>query len=518
MQTADPQPVTASDNLPTPWRQRALVPVLVYLGMVAAMVSSLGAPLVPRIAVVDHVSPATAQWSLTIALLVGAVATPTMGRLGDGPRRRAVTLGAVAVVCVGSVLAALPLGFGALLAGRALQGVGLGLIPLAIATVRENLPAERSRSAVGILSITLVAGVGLGYPVTGLLTQLFGLHAGFWLAAVVSALALGAAALVLPPTRHLAPHPLDVLGAVLLGAALAGVLLVLGEGESWGWTSPRLLAVAVLSLVLLLWWILHELRCPHPLVELRLVRHPVVLTADVIGLIAGLGMYLLVSLVTRYAQTPAAAGYGFGASVVVTGLILLPFSAASVVSSRLAGLLARRLSTKAVLPVGCAVSLAAMACFGFARDSLWELFLAMGIAGLGVGCTFAAMPGLIVGAVPAHETGSAISFNQVLRCVGYSAGSALSATVLQAHTPAGRTLPSADGYGTAALLGCVVWLVTIVVSVVLPARSRTADGSGAEGQAFRAGEGAAVRTVPGDDTPAPAAGSARAVPEERRSP
>ncbi|MCC2278160.1 MFS transporter [Streptomyces sp. ET3-23] len=497
---------------PFTWRQRALVPVLVYLGMVVAMVSSLGAPLVPRIAVVDHVSPATAQWSLTIALLVGAVATPTMGRLGDGPRRRAVILGAVGVVLAGSVLAALPLGFGALLTGRALQGVGLGLIPLAIATARESLPAERSRSTVGVLSITLVAGVGLGYPVTGLLTQLFGLHAGFWLAAVVSAVALGAAAVVLPPTRHLTPQPLDVFGAVLLGVALAGVLLVLGEGESWGWVSARLLGLAGASVVLLLWWTVHELRTPHPLVDLRLVRHPVVLTADVTAVIAGLGMYVLISLVTRYAQTPAATGYGFGASVVVTGLILLPFSAASVVSSKLAGVLARRVSTHAVLPVGCTVSLLAMAVFGFARDGLWELFLAMGIAGLGVGCTFAAMPGLVVSAVPAHETGSAISFNQVLRCVGYSAGSALSATVLEAHTPAGRTLPSADGYQAAALLGCAVWLVTIVVTVVLPARSRAATVHVATG------EKSAVGAAPHNDTPAPAAAPARCAPDDRRSP
>ncbi|RLV01242.1 MFS transporter [Streptomyces griseocarneus] len=500
---------TTSPPSPTPGRRtRALTPVLVFIGMVAAMVSSLGAPLVPRIAAVDHVSPVAAQWSLTIALLVGAVATPTMGRLGDGPHRRTVVLTAIAVVGAGSVLAALPLGFGPLLTGRALQGVGLGLIPLTIATARESLPPDRSRSAVAVLSIALVAGVGLGYPVTGLLTQLFGLHAGFWLAAGISAVALAAAALVLPSTRHLPRQPLDVFGAVLLGVALAGVLLVLGEGESWGWTSPRLLGLTVASVVLLAWWTVHELRCPHPLVDLRLVRHPVVLTADLTGIIAGVGMYVLISLVTRYAQTPTSAGYGFGASVLVTGLILLPFSAASVVSSKLAAVLARRVSTRAVLPVGCAVSLLAMAAFGSARGSLWELFVAMAIAGLGVGCTFAAMPGLIVQSVPAHETGSAISFNQVLRCVGYSAGSALSATVLQAHTAPGETLPSAGGYGTAALLGCGVWLVTIVVTVVLPARHRAAGGPRAAEQAFLTDDGLA----------SPAAGSARPVPDERRLP
>jgi MFS family permease len=87
-------------------RQRALVPVLVFLGVVVAVISSLGAPLIPTIATVDHVPLAEAQWSLTVTMLVGAVATPVMGRLGDGPGRRTVTLGAAAVVVLGSVLAA----------------------------------------------------------------------------------------------------------------------------------------------------------------------------------------------------------------------------------------------------------------------------------------------------------------------------------------------------------------------------------------------------------------------------
>ena len=451
-------------------RERALVPVLVYLGMVVAVISSLGAPLVPTIAAVNHVSLSDAQWSLTITMLVGAVATPTMGRLGDGPRRRQVIVGATAVVLVGSVLAALPLGFALLVVGRALQGVGLGLTPLAIATARDSVPAERSRSAVALLSITTVAGVGLGYPLTGLITESFGIHAGFWFGALISAVALLAAVLVLPPTGHRPPQRLDVLGAVAFGAVLAGLLLVLTEGDSWGWGSPRLLALAAGSVLLLVWWVFHQLRTAHPLVDLRLARNRVVLTADVTGLIAGVGMYLLMAMVTRFVQTPSATGYGFGASVVVTGLVLLPFSVASVAASRVVPLLARRTSSAAVLPVGCGISLVAMLLFAFARGSLWELFVIMAVAGLGVGCTFAVMPGLIVGAVPEHETGSAISFNQVLRYVGYSTGSALSAAVLQAHTPAGQALPSASGYGATALLGCAVWVVVGVVTIVLPRR------------------------------------------------
>ncbi|MFF7636153.1 MFS transporter [Kitasatospora sp. NPDC008050] len=453
------------------WRERALVPVLVFLGTVVAVISSLGAPLVPTIATVDHVSLSDAQWSLTITMLVGAVATPVMGRLGDGPRRRAVTLGAAAVVVVGSVLAALPLGFGWLVIGRALQGIGLGLTPLAIATARDSLPAEASRSAVALLSITTVAGVGLGYPITGLIAESFGIHAGFWFGAMISALALLLAALVLPATTDRRQRPLDTLGAALLGLALAGLLLVLSEGESWGWAAPRLWALAVVAVLLLACWIRHELRTEHPLVELRTLRNRIVLTADVAGLVAGVGMYLLMSLVIRFVQTPTSTGYGLGGSVVVAGLVLLPFSALSVLSSKVVPVLIRRTSTALVLPLGCAISLVSVVVFLFARGHLWELLVVMAIAGLGVGCTFAVMPGLIVAAVPADEVGSSVSFNQVLRYVGYSTGSALCGAVLQAHTAPGQLLPGNDGYRFAALISCAVWVVVGLVTIVLPRRA-----------------------------------------------
>ncbi|MGW1973886.1 MFS transporter, partial [Streptomyces tubercidicus] len=341
-------------------RGRALVPVLVYLSSVVAVISSLGAPLVPTIAAADHVSLSQAQWSLTITLLVGTVATPAMGRLGDGPLRRPTILSALSVVLAGNVLAALPVSFGWLIVGRALQGVGLGLIPLAIATARDNLPADRSRSAIALLSVTVVSGVGLGYPLTGLIAEHLGFHASFWFGAAVSGVGLVVAVLVLPGTRHLSRHRLDLVGAVLFGGLLAGLLLVLSEGESWGWTSPGLLGLGAVSLVCLAVWTVYELRTTGPLVDLRQLRNRVVLTAAVMGLIAGLGMFLLLTLVTRLAQTPTGPSHGFGASIVVTGLILLPFSVASLLASKVIPLVAHRVSWRLTLPLSCVLILASL--------------------------------------------------------------------------------------------------------------------------------------------------------------
>ena len=445
---------------------RALVPVLIFIGTVVAVISSLGAPLIPAIAETMGTSLPDAQWALTVTLLVGAVATPVVGRLGDGRHRRAVILAALAVVTVGGALAALPLGLGWLVAGRGLQGFGLGLTPLAIATAREALHGRRAVSTIAALSVTVVAGVGLGYPLAGLVAELGGVHAAFWAGALVSVAALVAAAVVLPPSPEAPPRRLDVGGALLLGAGLAALLLALGNADTWGWASPLLWALLGGAVVLLVGWAAWEHRTPWPLVDLRLARGRLALSAHSAALLVGLGNYLLLASVPVLAQSPRPGG--FDASIVVAGLVLLPFSAASVLGGRLARALADRAGASAVLPVAALVQGGAFLLFGLTRTDLWQLFLVMAVAGLGVGAAFAAFPALIVAAVPPSETGSAMSLNQVLRYVGFAVGSALTATVLAASTPEGASAPGAGGYAVLAVVGgavCVAtaaltWLVT----------------------------------------------------------
>jgi MFS family permease len=450
---------------------RALVPVLLFVGTVVAVISSLGAPLVPAIAARAGASLPDAQWSLTITLLVGAVATPVVGRLGDGPLRRPVLLVVLGLVTAGGVLAALPLGLEWLIAGRGLQGFGLGLTPVAIATARDALTDDRSRSTVAALSVTVVAGVGLGYPTAGLIAEIGGVHAAFWAGAAISFLALLAAAAVMPPSPDTPARRLDVVGAVLLGAALAGLLLCLGEVKTWGWTSPLLWIVAAAAVVVLLGWLLWETRIPWPLVDLRLARGRVAGSAHVAALLVGLSNYLLLASIPILAQAPEARGAGFGTSIVVAGLILLPFSLASVVAGRVARSFTDRAAARLVLPLAALVQSGAFVLFLLARTELWQLFVVMAVAGFGVGAAFAAFPALIISAVPAHETGSAMSLNQVLRYIGFAVGSALTATVLAASTAPGTSAPDSSGYGTIAVIGFAVCVTTAVVTWLIPGRA-----------------------------------------------
>ena len=450
-----------------PFRTRALVPTLVLVGAVVAIVSSLGALLIPSIAQADHVSLSTAQWLLTAALLTGALATPIMGRLADGPRQRVVILGALAVVLVGCVLAAVSDRFIVVVAGRALQGVGLGLLPVTMAIARRHLPVAKAGRTIATLSITVAVGGGLGYPLTGLITEIVNFHAAFWFGAITVGAAL-AAAFILPSRSDTPSRPFDSPGAVTLSLGVVGLLVVLSEGGHWGWTSPISLAIVMASLVALAVWVLLELRSADPLVELRQIRNRSVLTADISGFLICVAMYLFLPVLIEFVQVPAVEGYGFGASLIVSSMVFLPLSVTTFAASRFLGLYERNFGTRSMIPLGSVIFAVSTLFFALEHGALWQAFVASGLAGLGVGLTFAAMPGFIVRAVPRSETGSATGFYQVLRNIGLSVGSALGAAILIAFTHPGHTFPTVGGFHAALLVASGLCLVTAVVSYVLP--------------------------------------------------
>ncbi|MGE0026646.1 MAG: MFS transporter [Thermoleophilia bacterium] len=449
-------------------RLRLLVPVLFLVTCVVAVISALGAPLVPLVSREMGVSLSDAQWSLTATLLMGAVSAPIMGRLGDGRWRREAIAGGVVVVLIGCALAAVATSLPLLVVGRTLQGVGLGLVPLAMAAARDALPTHRVGPAIALLSVAAAAGVGAGYPISGLIAEHTGLSGAYWFGAAFSALALATLLPVVPRAGETTDAPLDARGAVLLSAGLVALLLGIGQGEVWGWTSAVILSLFATAAVIIGAWVVVQLRVPTPLIEVRLLRHPAVLTGNVSAFVLGAAMYLFLSTMTAFVQAPTDAGFGFGGSVLTAGLCLVPFSITTLAASRTLPWATRVLTPRGVLPTGCLIVAAGGAFFAFEHTHLWEAFVTMAVVGVGLGYTFAAIPGLIVRAVPAAETGSAMGFYQVVRYIGFSIGSAVAAAVLAAHTPAGAALPGESGYVTALALGAGLCVAAGLMAWLLP--------------------------------------------------
>ncbi|HEX4018297.1 MAG TPA: MFS transporter [Frankiaceae bacterium] len=456
-------------------KERSLVPTLILVGLVVAVMSSLGAPLIPSISAASHVSLSAGEWLLTITLLTGALATPIMGRLADGPHQRRVILVALAIVLVGLILAATSSSFPVLVAARGLQGVGVGLMPVTMAVARRQLEPQKAASTIAILSVTAAVGVGLGYPITGLLAEISDYHASFWFGAVVVVAGLVISMIVLPGSSKMTSRRFDTVGASLLCIALAIFIVVLSEAETWGWLSPLVLGLLAASIVLAAAWARYELRRHDPLVDLRQARNRMVLTADIAGLIISLTMYLFLPIVVEFVQIPSSSGFGFGASVLVSGFVLVPLSIGTLGASRLAPLFERRYGRRIMIPLGAVLFAVAMGVFAIEHSGLWEAFLVMGIAGIGIGFTFAAMPGFIVKAVHAKDTGSAMGFYQVLRSIGLAMGSAISGVILAAYTRPHQAFPGVGGFRMALLIGAALCLFTALVTYFLPGRAPAAE-------------------------------------------
>lgn len=444
-----------------------LLPVLVFSILVMSVISTLGTPMVPTIAREQNVSLEAAQWLLTITLLVGAVVTPIMGRLADGPYRKRVILVTLLTVFVGASLSAAINIFPVFILGRALQGFGLGLLPLAISVARDALPKNDVRNGVAKLSITTAVGTGLGYPITGVIAESLGYQAAFWFAALTSLVAFALVWRFVPSHSPHQARPLDIPGALLLSTSLVSLLLAISQGRRWGWTSPGILLMALVAVVAGVVWIRYELRIRHPLVELRLASNPMVMSANITSLLMGIGLFATSSLINRYVQAPEASGYGFNLGLIATGFVLMPLSLGSLVSSWFSRWLARKFSHFLVMPAGALIVSLVGLFLAIDRSSIWEIVLAVTLLGLGISTTFAAMPSLIINAVPANETGSANGFNNVVRSVGGSIGSAASIALLSTYTPAGQSLPTDHGYTIALLAGAIACLGAVVAAMLL---------------------------------------------------
>ncbi|MBM0127033.1 MFS transporter [Pimelobacter simplex] len=452
---------------------RWVLPGILLVTTVTGVVGSLGTPLVTGIARTERVSLVTAQWAITATLVTAAVVCPVVGRLGAGRRRRPALVGCLVLVVVGTALGALPLGFWPLLAGRILQGLAFAIVPLAFSIARSELPAEKVRGAVAAISVANVTAAGLGFPVTALVASLAGTKGAFGWACALSAAALVVALLVVPDSDEEAPRGVDWWGAVLLSVATAAVLFAVTQAQAWGPTSPwtvGLLVCGLLAYAACGWWLLHVER---PLVDLRVAVRPGVLVANVCGLLAALGMFVLLSLSMILVQTTEEHGYGLGRSVAVAGLMLTPYAVTSVVGSRIALWLGRSVAPDLLLACGCLLFAAANLSLALGHDALWKVTLAVVIGGFGSGMTFNSMPWLMVRFVPPAETGSALSFNLVLRFLGMSTGSALALAVLAVSAGSGRQT-SESGFVAGGLTGAALSLLAAVACLALGRTRRAA--------------------------------------------
>jgi EmrB/QacA subfamily drug resistance transporter len=444
--------------------------VLAAGGLAYALAQTMIVPALPEIQRDLHASPADATWLLTAFLLTAAIATPLMGRLGDMYGKEHWLLISLAVFGAGSVVSALAGSLEVMIAGRAIQGAGGAIFPLAIGIIRDEFPREKVATGIGTISAMFGIGGGIGLVVAGVLVDGVGLEWIFWLSALAAALAAWATWRWVPESPVRVQARIDWVGAVLLSGALLTLLLGVSEGNTWGWTSAGVLGLFAASLLLSVVWGSWEWRVVDPLVDLRLMRRRAVWTTNVTALAIGFAMFGSFVLIPQLVQTAPAAGYGFGASVTASGLFLWPSSLVMLFAGPLSGRLGTRFGSKLPLALGAVFASAGYFWLAVLHDARIDIYLGSVLLGIGIGLAFAAMANLTVEAVPPDQTGIASAINAIMRQIGGAIGAQVSAAIVSAHFALGGRFPAESGYTTAFAMSGVGALVALAVTFAIPAR------------------------------------------------
>ncbi|WP_128374433.1 MFS transporter [Streptomyces cavernae] len=466
--SSDP-PIPGSGRRGRP-RQRLTVPVLAFGGIVMAVTQTVVVPLLPDLPRLTGASAGTVSWMVTATLLTGAVLTPVLGRAGDMYGKRRVLLIALALMTVGSGICALTSDIRLLIAARALQGASAAVVPLSISILRDELPPERTGSAVALMSSTVGIGAALGLPLAALIVQYADWHAMFWATGALGALGLALLWWAVRESPVKQPGRFDILGAFGLAAGLVFLLLGVSQGGQWGWTSPRVLALfAGAAVVLALWW-RQQLGAARPLVDLRLATRPRIALPHLTALLVGFGFYANTLLTAQLVQAPPATGYGLGLSIVATGLCLLPGGVTMLLFSPLSARMSMARGPRVTLALGAAVIvLGYVVRIADSRD-LWVIVLGTAVVATGTTLAYSALPTLILRAVPAGQTASANGVNVLMRTIGQAVCSAAVAAVLVRHTSlvGGAPVPTLHGYQLAFAMAGSVALVACAAALAIP--------------------------------------------------
>ncbi|MDX3097770.1 MFS transporter [Streptomyces sp. ME01-24h] len=441
--------------------------VLATGGGVFSMLQSLVAPALPTVQHAMHTSQSTATWVMTAYLLSASVFTPILGRVGDLIGKKRTLVAVLVALTLGCLLAALAPSIGVLIIARVIQGIGGALFPLSFGIIRDEFTASRVGPSISNLSAVLAAGGGVGIVAAGPIVSALGYRWLFWLPVGVVAITALIAFRYVPESPNRAEGRVNWLGAVLLSSWLVALLLPLSQATQWGWTSGRVLGLFAAGVVLFALWLATEARSRHPLIDLRIMRLRAVWTTNTAGLLFGAGIYAIWSFLPGFAQTPSAAGYGFGASVTGAGLLMLPMLIAMFLSGVLCGRLEPVVGAKRLLTAGAA--LGAVACGSLAawHDRQWQVAFAAGLFGLGIGLAFSSMANLIVRSVPAEQTGAATGMNANIRTIGGSIGAAVTSVLVTGRLqPSG--LPYAAGYTHAFSLLAVLCLAAALAALLVP--------------------------------------------------
>ncbi|MDX3851211.1 MFS transporter [Streptomyces sp. AK02-01A] len=407
------------------------------------------------------------EWTVNAYTLTFAVLLMFGASLGDRFGRRRLFLVGLTIFTGASAAAALSPGIDALIAARAVQGVGAAIMmPLTLTLLTAAVPAERRGAALGVFSAVTGLAVASGPLVGGSLTEHFSWQWIFWLNVPVGLLLLPLARLRL--AESYAPGArLDIPGTVLISGGLFGIVYALVNANADGWTSTSVLLGLIAGGALLVAFVRHGLRRPDAMLPMRLFKDRAFAGINGASLLMFLGMFGSIFLLSQFLQ--GVSGY----SPTEAGLRMLPWTAMPLLVSPIAGLLSDRVGGRPVVATGLALQAVGLGLFAvvLGPDVSYAAQLpALILGGVGMGLYFAPAASLVMSSVRPAEQGIASGANNALREVGGALGIAILGAVFSARGGYDSPDTFTDGTVPALWIGAAAVALAALTALLIPGR------------------------------------------------
>jgi len=407
------------------------------------------------------------EWTVNAYTLSYAVFLLSAAALGDRLGRRAVFVAGVGIFTVASAAAAMAPSTGALIAARAIQGLGGAVVmPLSLTLLSDAFAGEKRGLALGIWSGVSGLGVALGPVVGGAVVGGFSWHWIFWLNVPIGIALVPVALAVLTESRG-PNRTLDVPGVALASSGLLGVVFGIVRAQALGWTSTTVVASIAVGVVLLAAFVAWELRAPAPMVPMRFFRNRAFAATNGVSFAMFFGAFGSIFLLAQFFQVAQAY------SPLEAGLRTLPWTAMPIFVAPVAGILSDRIGSRPLMATGLALQSLALAYLALvtAPDVAYGLLVpGFVMAGSGMALVFAPSANALLSSVRQSEAGQASGANNTIREVGGVLGVAVLASVFT--SAGGYTSPQeyVDGLIPAVWVGAAVLAAGALVALLVPGR------------------------------------------------
>ncbi|WP_405601057.1 MFS transporter [Streptomyces sp. NBC_01410] len=407
------------------------------------------------------------EWTVSAYTLTFAVLLMFGAALGDRFGRRRLFIAGLAVFTGASAAAALAPGIDALIAARAVQGVGAAIMmPLTLTLLTAAVPVARRGAALGIFSAVTGLAVASGPLIGGSLTEHISWQWIFWLNVPIGLALLPLARLRLDESY--APNArLDIPGTLLVSGGLFGIVYALVNGQADGWSSTPILAGLILGTLLLAAFVRHGLTSKNPMLPMRLFRNRAFFGINVASLLMFLGMFGSIFLLSQFLQ--GVAGY----SPTEAGLRMLPWTGMPLIVAPIAGYLSDKIGGRPVVATGLALQAVGLALFALVLEpgvSYSAQLPALILSGIGMALYFAPAASVVMSSVRPAEQGVASGANNALREVGGALGVAVLGAVFAAQGSYESPQAFTDGTVPALWIGAGAVAVAALVALLIPGR------------------------------------------------